>query len=123
MDGEISRRLFPGSRRELHRDDYRVGWASALPLELRAALACLDEEHSPLPRQQDDHNTYAFGRIHHHNVVLACLPSGEYGTNAAANVAAHMWRSFPKIQMLLLVGIAGGVPSPADVRLGDVVVG
>ncbi|KXJ87295.1 hypothetical protein Micbo1qcDRAFT_96457, partial [Microdochium bolleyi] len=105
------------------RDEYSVGWVSALPLELRAALACLDEQHETLPRDSDDHNTYAFGRIHHHNVVFACLPSGDYGNNSAANVAVHMRRSFPSIHMLLLVGIAGGVPFPADVRLGDVVVG
>ncbi|KAH7024704.1 uncharacterized protein B0I36DRAFT_249958, partial [Microdochium trichocladiopsis] len=111
------------SRRRLRRDDYTVGWVSALPLELRAALACLDEQHDTLPRDRDDYNAYVFGRIHQHNVVMASLPSGDYGNNSAANVAVHMRRSFPSIQLLLLIGIAGGVPSPADVRLGDIVVG
>lgn len=109
--------------RLLDKGDYSVGWVSALPLELRAALACLDEQHATLSRDRDDHNTYVFGRVHQHNIVLACLPSGDYGNNSAANVAVHMRRSFPGIQILLLVGIAGGVPFPADVRLGDVVVG
>jgi nucleoside phosphorylase len=34
-----------------------------------------------------------------------------------------MYMSFPAIQFCLLVGIAGGVPSKDDIRLGDVVVG
>jgi hypothetical protein len=45
------------------------------------------------------------GRIHEHNVVIACLPAGMYGTNAAATVATNMLRTFPGIQFSLLVGI------------------
>ncbi|EEU41533.1 uncharacterized protein NECHADRAFT_16735, partial [Fusarium vanettenii 77-13-4] len=102
--------------------DYTVGWVCALPLELGAATAMLDEEHGILPVGPGDRNTYTFGRIGHHNVVMVCLPS--YGTAKAAAVASHMLRSFPNIQSGLMVGIGGGVPtSDADIRLGDVVVG
>ncbi|KAK1967658.1 purine and uridine phosphorylase [Colletotrichum sublineola] len=62
-------------------------------------------------------------RIKGHNVVIACLPEGEYGTNNAANVMANLNRSFPKIRVCLMVGIGGGAPCLADIRLGDVVVG
>ncbi|POR33318.1 Uncharacterized protein TPAR_06484 [Tolypocladium paradoxum] len=105
-------------------DDYTVGWVCALPLELGAARGMLDEEHEILPSRLGDSNTYTFGRIGRHNIVLACLP--DYGTARAATVASNMRRSFPKIQIGLMVGIGGGVPGGgggADIRLGDVVVG
>jgi nucleoside phosphorylase len=59
-----------------------------------------------------------------HNVVIASLPYGEHGTASAARVASDMLSSFPNIRMGLLVGIAGGAPSPKnDIRLGDIVIG
>ena len=58
-----------------------------------------------------------------HNIVVACLPSGVYGTISAATVAAHMRATFPSIRFGLMVGIGGGVPTAKnDIRLGDVVV-
>lgn len=107
-------------------DDYTIGWVCALPLELGAARGMLDEEHEILPSRPGDSNTYTLGRICRHNIVLACLPN--YGTARAATVASNMLRSFPNIQIGLMVGIGGGVPGGggdggADIRLGDVVVG
>jgi hypothetical protein len=64
-------------------DEYTVGWVSALPLELAAATAMLDEEHGkPLDfeKPSTDRNTYTWGRIGDHNVVIASLPAGVYGT-------------------------------------------
>lgn len=102
-------------------DSYRVGWICALPKEQTAATAMLDEKHPDLPKpSMDDTNTYTFGSIGSHNVVIACLPKGQYGTISATQVATSMIRSFPSIQIGLLVGIGGGVPR--KVRLGDVVV-
>lgn len=40
-----------------------------------------------------DHNAYVLGRIDH-NVVTACLPSGEYGTASAVTVAMQLLSSF-----------------------------
>ncbi|KAM6511827.1 hypothetical protein FALCPG4_016819 [Fusarium falciforme] len=109
-------------QKSLSHHDYTVGWVCALPLELGAATAMLDEEYQTLPVCPGDKNTYTLGRIEHHNVVLVCLPS--YGTAKAAAVASHMLRSFPNIQAGLMVGIGGGVPtSDTNIRLGDVVVG
>ncbi|KAA8647187.1 uncharacterized protein ATNIH1004_005877 [Aspergillus tanneri] len=90
---------------------------------MAAALAMLDEIHEPLPKHTDDTNTYVLGSIKQHNVVIACLPDGQYGTNNAAIVTTNMMRTYRKICACLMVGIGGGVPSMADVRLGDVVVG
>lgn len=88
----------------------------------------LDEEHDandvpPLDVAHDD-NTYTYGRIAEHNVVVSCLPQGKYGIASAAAVAKDMLRSFEAIRFGLMVGIGGGAPSMKhNIRLGDVVVG
>ncbi|GFP54353.1 vegetative incompatibility protein HET-E-1 [Trichoderma asperellum] len=103
-----------------NRDDYAVGWICALPIELAAAETMLDSFHETLQKDPGDYNTYVLGAIGQHNVVIACLP--EYGTTNAATVANNMARSFPSLQLRLMVGI-GGVPGTSDIRLGDIVVG
>lgn len=101
--------------------DYTVGWICALPVEMAAARAMLDEIHPSVP--QVDDGIYLLGAISGHNIVIACLPAGVYGICSASIVATQMTFSFPKITFVLMVGIAGGVPSnKADIRLGDVVV-
>ncbi|KAN0069077.1 hypothetical protein V8E54_012706 [Elaphomyces granulatus] len=103
--------------------DYTVAWVCALPLEMAAAKSMLDEIHPNLPTNSNDQNTYVLGKIDAHNVVIACLPSGVYGTTSAAIVANQMRFTFPAIRFGLMVGIGGGVPTKeADIRLGDVVV-
>ncbi|RAL09171.1 purine and uridine phosphorylase [Aspergillus homomorphus CBS 101889] len=81
--------------------DYTIAWISALPLEMAAATAMLDERHPDLPTDMSDNNTYIFGSIHSHNIVIVCLPVGVYVTTSAATIA---------------------IPSQFDIRLGDVVV-
>jgi nucleoside phosphorylase len=105
-------------------DDYTVGWVCALSIEMAAAKGMLDEEHQDLPVSRSDSNQYTLGRIGNHNVVIACLPDGVYGTTSAAIVAKEMLLTFQSIRIGLMVGIGGGVPHlPAyDIRLGDVVV-
>lgn len=111
------------SRIRLNHDAYRVGWISALPLEKTAAIAMLDADHASLPQPKSDNNTYHLGEIGDHNIVIACLPSGRYGLTSAAVVSQQMLSTFPSIEIGLMVGIGGGVPSTAaDIRLGDIVV-
>lgn len=74
----------------LSNEDYNIGWITALPVELTAAVAMLDEHHPTLSRVKGDDNTYVFGRIQGHNIVIACLPDGETGIASAAQVAVHM---------------------------------
>lgn len=103
--------------------DYTVAWICALPLEMTAAVAMLDERHYDLQTRSNDGNAYILGRIYGHNVAIACLPSGVYGTTAATKVATQMLSTFESIRFCLMVGIGGGVPSrTTDIRLGDVVV-
>ncbi|KIX01149.1 uncharacterized protein Z518_08874 [Rhinocladiella mackenziei CBS 650.93] len=106
--------------------DYHVGWICALNIELTAAMAMLDEEHEMIAGQDpQDHNSYVLGRIHQHNVVIACMPEGVDGLVPAANVAKDMARTFPALRVGLMVGIGGGIPDLSngiDIRLGDIVV-
>lgn len=89
---------------------------------MTAVEAMLDRIHESLPQNPHDTNAYSLGDIGGHNIVIACLPKGHYGTVNANTVASHMMRSFPCIEKRLMVGIGGGVPTAADIRLGDVVV-
>ncbi|KAL7912680.1 ankyrin repeat-containing domain protein [Trichoderma velutinum] len=102
-------------------NDYSVGWICALSEEQTAATAMLDEKHdSPPITNPKDTNSYTFGAIGKHNIVLVCLPEGETGNSSAANVITQLVNTFPSIKFGLLVGIGGGVPP--RVRLGDIVV-
>jgi ankyrin repeat domain-containing protein 50 len=112
--------------------DYAVGWICTLPIEVavaRAALDCIHDspppDHKPDEHENEDDggNTYIFGILEGHNVIVAYSDSGAYGNASIAGVAARFRASFPSIQLTLIVGIAGGVPNTLeDVRLGDVVV-
>lgn len=104
----------------LTHQDYSVGWICALPKEQTAAIAMLDNKHPYLSKLPHDQNAYTLGCIGNHNVVIACLPKGQYATIPAAKVATWMIGTFPSIRFGLMVGIGGGIPP--EVRLGDVVV-
>lgn len=58
---------------------------------MAAARAMLDEVHESLLQHADDGNTYVLGNIKQHNVVVACLPHGQYGTNNAAIVTQRIF--------------------------------
>ncbi len=107
----------------MEHSDYKIGWICALPMELAAAVAMLDERYDPLPQNSSDANNYTLGRIGVHSVVIACLPVGVTGNTSAAIVAEHIKYSFPSIRFGLMVGVGGGAPNAKDqIRLGDVVV-
>lgn len=104
--------------------EYTVAWICALRCESVAAQEFLDAEHHPASYiARHDNNYYTLGNIGHHNVAIAVLPDGEYGTSSAATVARDMLHTFPNIKIGLLVGIGGGAPTAKnDIRLGDAVV-
>ncbi|KAK6508659.1 hypothetical protein TWF506_010739 [Arthrobotrys conoides] len=84
----------------------------------------LDAEHDgPSEVSPGDDNSYQLGSIGKHNVVIAILPLGSYGTTSATVVATQMKSTFRSLKVYLMVGIGGGIPKPShDIRLGDIVV-
>lgn len=104
--------------------NYTIGWMCTLQEEYLAACRMLDKEFDgPADIDANDNNTYVFGRIGRHYVVIGCVPEGRYGTESAACAARDMVRSFPNLRFVLMVGIGGGAPTQKnDIRLGDVVV-
>ncbi|KAL7931768.1 purine and uridine phosphorylase [Trichoderma chlorosporum] len=107
------------------RESFTIGWICALQEEYDAACIMLDEifDNVDLTEEEGDDNTYCFGRIGGHRIIIACPVAGRYGTTSATRTGKDLIRSFPGIRLGLLVGIAGGAPtSEKDIRLGDVVV-
>ncbi|KAJ5369008.1 uncharacterized protein N7496_008768 [Penicillium cataractarum] len=106
--------------------NFTIGWICILQKEYRAALAILDEiyDNIPLARGEGDRNLYVLGRVGKHYIVINVPPSDWNGRIRASTIAHNMRSSFPRMRFVLMVGIAGGAPSPKeDVRLGDVVLG
>ncbi len=116
--------------------DYTIGWICVYQVELDAALAMLDTTHGTLPGTPDDSNTYTLGRIYDFNVVVGYHQTNDKWPNRAATLASNMKRTFPSIQLYMVVGVGSGIGDgstmpgnlpPAngemDLRLGDVVVG
>ena len=90
----------------------------------------LDEEHDPLRLPTYDENSYTYGSINGHNVVVACMPLGQPGKVSASKLVQPLSQTFPNLKIHLFVGIGSGVPrisppdnSDNDVHLGDVVIG
>ncbi|MGI5269448.1 hypothetical protein ACQEUU_09880 [Nonomuraea sp. CA-218870] len=108
-----------------------IGIVTALTEEYVAMKNLLE---AVAPRQVDgDPNDYVLGEIPrrravsaggNHRVVLTQLR--RMGTNSASSATANLLRTFPGVQVVILVGIACGVPWPTrpekHVRLGDVVI-
>ncbi|KAL6409919.1 hypothetical protein AUP68_06325 [Ilyonectria robusta] len=86
-------------------DDYTIAWICALYIEMAAARAVLDEIYKDLPRSTNNSNTYTLSSIKKHNIVIACLPTAQYGTNNAANnsraetQAKATYMPYPRIEV------------------------
>jgi hypothetical protein len=57
----------------------------------------LDEEFSSPETNNKDNNTYVYGCIANHHMVIGCLLAGRYGTNLAVRIAQDMVQSFPHL--------------------------
>ncbi|KAH7207126.1 nucleoside phosphorylase domain-containing protein [Fusarium oxysporum] len=107
---------------------YTIAWIAALPIERAAATALLHKIHDEpegFVQHEADNNSYSWGRIGEHNIIIASLQAGVCGTISAATTASDLICSLPHIRFGLLVGIGGGIAKPdedQDIRLGDVVV-
>jgi nucleoside phosphorylase len=120
--------LQSGLAKLLRAQSIRIGIVTALPKEFAAIRVMLEEE-TPSPVAGDP-NDYVVGTIPakdgsgFHIVAVTLLK--EMGNNSAAAAASHLLRSFPTIEDVIVVGIAGGIPNlefaEKHVRLGDIVV-
>jgi len=119
------------SNKRLLYTDYHVAWICPLEVELLSARLMLDEEHDPPAYDTHyDDNIYIYGTVLGHATVVATCPRGLTGNVNAGRLTGVVRKTFPNINMTLLVGIGGGVPhaSPKkdpfeNLHLGDVVVG
>ena len=104
-NSSISLGFAPDAAMTTRPEDYTVGWICAIPTEYVVACELLDEEYTRDKASKvnttRDGNSYTFGRIHDHTVVVACLPKGRYGTTSAAILAdripvirlnLHIWQ-------------------------------
>ncbi|PGH05123.1 hypothetical protein AJ79_06871 [Helicocarpus griseus UAMH5409] len=104
-------------------EDCKVVWLCPLEVELRAAIAMLDKVFEDIPpRARGQNVVYTIGEIGCHKVAVVGYYQ-ENGLAASGSMAAEVLRDLPNLEIGLLVGIAGGIPSPdRDMQLGDVAV-
>ena len=121
----IRRQRHPQAPRS--RGDFAIAIICALRKECDAVIAAFDQDWNEISfgLPPGDDNTYSFGSIGQHHVVLVHLPN--IGKGIAAGAAAHCHTSFTEIKLCLVVGICGGVPTNAEsedepIVLGDVVI-
>lgn len=91
---------------------------------VEAAFDCFfEDDELHYEKVAGDPNSYTFGKIGAHHVVLAYTPG--MGKASSASLAASFRASFPNIRLGMVVGICGGVPQPAErekVFLGDIII-
>ncbi|KAL7910043.1 hypothetical protein GGI35DRAFT_478916 [Trichoderma velutinum] len=107
----------------IQRSDFKIAVICALQVEYDTICLLVDEFwDEDFGRAEGDQNFYTAGYISNHNVVIVLLES--MGKISAAKAVANMRVSFTAIQLLLLVGICGGVPSGprGEILLGDVII-
>ncbi|KAK5994609.1 hypothetical protein PT974_05088 [Cladobotryum mycophilum] len=111
------------------REEFDIAIICAITAEYNAVCYIFDEfwdeTGDRYGRAIGDMNTYTTGRIGKHNVVVALLP--QMGKANAASAASSFRSSYDGLELVLLVGICGGVPAPHgedgfDILLGDVVI-
>ncbi|GIC85878.1 Pfs and NB-ARC domain protein [Aspergillus udagawae] len=110
------------------RDEIEIAIICALPREVNAVEALLDETYNRLRNEHmkdyRDVNVYTIGRMGKHNIVVCPMP--RMGKVSAAGAATNLRFSFPNLRLALLVGICGGVPFPSsgasEIFLGDVLI-
>jgi hypothetical protein len=83
-------------------ESYTITWITALPIKRAAAVAMLDEDHATptsLTRHQTDANIYTWGRMGEHNIFIASLAAGVYGSTLSITMALSLLASLPSIQV------------------------
>jgi nucleoside phosphorylase len=101
---------------------------TALPKELKSAIAILEEQRIDTRSDQDGiYQEFHHGQVNsehggYHRVVIGRCG---IGNNNASILATTLISRYPTVKVILMVGIAGGIPdrkAEKHVRLGDIVV-
>lgn len=124
MSATIDTQTRPASR-----NDFTTAIVCALAEEATPIQALFDKNFDRYSkfygRSTGDRNAYFNGLLGGHNVVLSYLP--DMGTRGAAATLASLRTSYTELQLVLVVGICGGVPSGPNPKspqryLGDVII-
>jgi nucleoside phosphorylase/tetratricopeptide (TPR) repeat protein len=113
---------------ELLKDSVHFGIITALPEELAAMEAMLENPRQIFMPGSGAGRHYCLGKIPSSNgsAHLVVLTLSKVGNNMAANRATLLLQHFPNVKSIIMVGIAGGIPNPTKVdehvRLGDIVI-
>ncbi|OQE31323.1 hypothetical protein PENSTE_c001G06564 [Penicillium steckii] len=104
-------------------DECSIVWLCPLEIELQAAIAMLHNVSEEIPpRARGQNVVYTIGDIGPHRVAVVGYYQ-EQGLAASGSMAAEVLRDLRNLQLGVLVGIAGGIPSSThDMQLGDVAV-
>ncbi|PLB48419.1 purine and uridine phosphorylase [Aspergillus steynii IBT 23096] len=117
---------FP-QHRPWNRDGFEIAIICALPRETNAVLCSMDEIWHDCRhyygKSAGDDNSYDFGEIGNHSVVIVTLPN--MGLVKSSSASRSLKMSFSSIKLALLVGMCGAVPFKKDgseIVLGDVII-
>ncbi|RAK97941.1 uncharacterized protein BO80DRAFT_388583 [Aspergillus ibericus CBS 121593] len=110
------------------RHGFQIAIICMLPRQADAVIALFDHQwegtEEAYSKATGDPNTYTIGVLGAHNVVVAHMP--HIGKVSAAEFAMGVRATFPAIQLALVVGVCGGVPSSphqrTEIFLGDVII-
>lgn len=112
----------------LNTDDIKIGIITALPKEFAAVKVMLKNAKEYFFDGKGAGHRFFVGEIKSANNGIHKVALGlcGMGNNKASIRAMSMQIHFPKIESIIMAGIAGGIPSPDDsekhIRLGDIVV-
>ena len=110
------------------RENIKIGIITALPKECAAVKSLLENVEECYFKGKGAGHRFFVGELRSANGGMhkKGLCQCGMGNNQAAIRATMMQNHFPNIESIIMVGIAGGVPSPDNihkhVRLGDIVV-
>lgn len=108
------------------REDFEIAIVCTEDVEYNAVCLVLDgfwdDDVDPFGRAIGDLNTYTTGYMEGFNIIITLLSNS--GKATAASTAASLRSSYPRIGLLLLVGICDGVPNAMgkELLLGDIAI-